>query len=356
MELSAAKRREIIQSIVNTVQDYRADAITFDNNHVERWVKQFDESVQNVLLIEMEHVLKQYYVNYNTACEHLKEIMEHKDLCDWDGQGSFSNVKLLNIQRNGNSQKELLSIFNDLMTEKYGVGIEKTGDKPLKYIYLDDCLFSGNTAIYDIIDWLPNAEPNTELHFVFLAIYTNGSRYVSRRLASELKKKNISVKFWRIHELNNIPWEGGSFDCCWPSQLEGNPQLDLFIEDINKRCEGKDFQPRIFKNRAFREEKIFTCSEHRIIVEKALLDAGVKIRNFSDSPKHEMRPLGYEKLESLGFGAMFFTFRNVANNCPLAIWWGDPEADDNHPLARWYPLLQRKVNSEVLDFSFLFSN
>jgi hypothetical protein len=55
-----------------------------------------------------------------------------------------------------------------------------------------------------------------------------------------------------------------------------------------------------------------------------------------------MRPLGYDYLKSLGFGAILVTYRNIANNCPLALWWGDP--NKAYPLNAWYPLFPRIVN------------
>ena len=54
--------------------------------------------------------------------------------------------------------------------------------------------------------------------------------------------------------------------------------------------------------------------------------------------------MGYEFLESLGFGSVFITYRNIANNCPLALWWGDTSFPPSHPFSKWYPLFPRKVN------------
>ena len=50
--------------------------------------------------------------------------------------------------------------------------------------------------------------------------------------------------------------------------------------------------------------------------------------------KESARPLGFSLLKTLGFGATVVTHRNCPNNCPLALWAGDP----------WYPLFRRKTN------------
>jgi len=70
---------------------------------------------------------------------------------------------------------------------------------------------------------------------------------------------------------------------------------------------------------------------------------GVKILDMCASPDKDLHPLGYSKLVGLGFGSMIVTFRNCPNNCPLALWWGDPNAKASSPLSRWYPLFWRKT-------------
>ena len=60
-----------------------------------------------------------------------------------------------------------------------------------------------------------------------------------------------------------------------------------------------------------------------------------------------MRPLGFMKLVSLGFGTFFVTYRNIANNCPLVLWWGDPDFPMTHPIGIWYPLFPRRRNHVV---------
>ena len=40
---------------------------------------------------------------------------------------------------------------------------------------------------------------------------------------------------------------------------------------------------------------------------------------------------------------MFITYRNIANSCPLALWYGDEAYRPPHPLGRWYPLFPRKT-------------
>jgi hypothetical protein len=91
-------------------------------------------------------------------------------------------------------------------------------------------------------------------------------------------------------------------------------------------------------------ETLFSSPAAREVVERTFMRAGAYIVSLPANPKVQMRPLGYEYLESLGFGSVVVTYRNVANNCPLALWWGDPSKPPSHPLSKWYPLFPRRVN------------
>ncbi len=86
----------------------------------------------------------------------------------------------------------------------------------------------------------------------------------------------------------------------------------------------------------------FSSEEGRQLLERELLIAGVRIRGFCKNPKDIVRPLGFSPF-GVGFGSMIVTFRNCPNNCPLALWWGDPEAPASSPLSQWYPILPRKT-------------
>lgn len=79
----------------------------------------------------------------------------------------------------------------------------------------------------------------------------------------------------------------------------------------------------------------------RDTVERAFLAAGLRIIHSARQPSGALRPLGFGEGRGLGFGALFFTYRNCPNNCPLALWWGEPHLAADHPLGRWYPLFKR---------------
>ena len=76
------------------------------------------------------------------------------------------------------------------------------------------------------------------------------------------------------------------------------------------------------------------------MLESEFVIAGAKIRAMAENPNPSMRPLGYSPF-GVGFGSMIATYRNCPNNCPLAIWWGNPKATAG--ALHWYPLLQRET-------------
>ena len=54
-----SKRGDLLESIANTVADYRTGEIPEPTpNHVDRWISQFNEAVQVSLLREIDHVFK----------------------------------------------------------------------------------------------------------------------------------------------------------------------------------------------------------------------------------------------------------------------------------------------------------
>jgi hypothetical protein len=110
---------------------------------------------------------------------------------------------------------------------------------------------------------------------------------------------------------------------------------------IKEICESSKWPEICFRRHPIVEESLFTSPEAREVVERAFLKAGAMLVCAAKNPAESMRPLGFEKLISLGFGSMFITYRNISNNCPLALWYGDPSKSG--PLSLWYPLFPRKT-------------
>ncbi|NEQ78126.1 MAG: hypothetical protein F6K23_37130 [Okeania sp. SIO2C9] len=336
--------QHLLQSIAKTIEDYRQGEIApMTSDHVDRWVCQFEESDRLTILREMEQILKKYYVSRQTAKNIITRALTSNKIFGFNPGQVVLQTKFLNIQRKGDSQNDLLFLANEVTQSEYGISIQDCGKSPVAYVYLDDCLYSGNTALYDLKKWLPNAIRCTTLHLIFLAAHTSGVDYLKQKFNSEAQRYGLSVDYKKWYEFHNLPFQPEKFDGLWPTEVLGNQLVDAYIEKVMALSQEKQINPRLFR-KVPTQRGIFSSLAARKVVESAFLKAGAYIVSLPKTPKFQMRPLGYEYLESLGFGAVFITYRNIANNCPLALWWGDSSFPQNHPFSKWYPLFLRKAN------------
>jgi hypothetical protein len=341
------QRQTLLRSIATIIADYRQGEVpNIDSSHVDRWVRQFDDTAQVVILGEMEGILQRYYISRSIAQDFITGVLTSQKLFGATPAETIRNVQFLRIQTKGSSQNDLLNLCEQILQSVYRFGLEDCGRSPVAYIYLDDCLYSGNRVRRDIDTWLSNAVRRTTLHLIFFVRHTDGFEYSRRVIEQKARTQGVSVKFWRLHEFHNSRrWNSSRFDCFWARQTSGDELVDRYIQEVNERRQNlnRTLPPLFRPNNVPTQDSIFSSPTAREIVEYAFLKAGAYIVSLPRSPNTSMRPLGYDYLESLGFGAFFVTYRNIANNCPLALWWGDPNKAS--PLNAWYPLFPRTVNS-----------
>lgn len=335
-----------IKSIAEIVADYQGgDVMTPER--ILQWVEQFDEQDHEVILAEMAHILKQTYVSKNNAKEYLSSLFNDNQIVQ-DFENNYSKVNFLNNQTRGQSQKELLELLDEVLVEKFGVYTEecgKTHSEITTYIYIDDCFFTGNRVHRDIERWIENAKPGTALHTIFFGLHEKDFHYKVEIIKKLLKDKQISLNVWYFKQFKMDSFAKGRYESCWPAYIEGDPDIDSFVETLQKlREERKYKQFSLFRDsdKPY-TESFFSSKEARNQVEQAFLKKGIEIFNLPENPNHSMMPMGYNPTLNLGFGSIFVTYRNVPNNCPLVLWWGDLEK--RHPLNQWLPLFPRKTNN-----------
>jgi hypothetical protein len=130
----------------------------------------------------------------------------------------------------------------------------------------------------------------------------------------------------------------------WPKEIDDSLVIGYAEKISAEMNRQRGFKPVLFRPPSLAEDNLFSSVENRDLVEAVFLRAGTDLVLAAANPAPSMRPLGFEALTSLGFGAMFATYRNIANNCPLVLWYGDPDNyPKGHPLSRWLPLLPRKI-------------
>ena len=74
------QRQILLNSIATTIADYRQGEIAvIDPNHVDKWVRQFDqfgfdENTQQVILEQMDRILKNYYISHSIAQDFITKV------------------------------------------------------------------------------------------------------------------------------------------------------------------------------------------------------------------------------------------------------------------------------------------
>ena len=319
------ERRNLLASITNTIKDYRASEIPEPtSDHVDRWISQFDENVQLPMLRELDHIFKITYVSKGKVLQLLGQIAGNFS-CDF-----WRKAHILNIQRNGRSQFEIRELFRPILKEQCGYDIDYRGSTGGDFVYLDDAIFSGERVREDLSYWIQDqAEENATLYLMVIAVHELGRYWIETEQNLERLKaeKQISINFRIFFDdfvfENRLSYRDQS-DVLWPT-------AEIYSDD--------SFRPR---QPRYRMSRLFTSEEGRQLLERIFLDAGLKIQNFANEPNPMLKPLGFYRFPP-GFGSLFVTYRNCPNNCPLALWYGNPEYSPNHPFGRWYPLFPRKT-------------
>lgn len=335
--------RNLLGSIARTIKDYRADDRPEPTpEHVDRWIQQFNADAQLALLREMDHVLKWTYISQSHMRKFFARVIGDQQLAGKMPREFWQTAHLLDIQHDGNSQTEIRKLFSEELEKKYGITADECGATDGAFVYLDDVLFSGSRIRNDLSTWIVNeAPPAATVHIVMIATHRFGHWSCRGRLEQGAKEagKQLNFRFWAVAQLENRKEYRNTSDVLWPATLPDDVALRAYTEEETKF----PFEPRTLGGQY--KSRFFSSEEGRQLLERELLLAGMHIRSLSQNPSHALRPLGFSSF-GLGFGSMIVTYRNCPNNAPLALWWGDPDAEQNHPLSQWYPLVQRKTYSD----------
>ncbi|MES1934397.1 hypothetical protein T35B1_17421 [Salinisphaera shabanensis T35B1] len=331
------ERDDLLASVAGEIRTYRrGDLPEPTPEHVDRWLYQFTPSRQLEFLREFDHVIKQTFITRENVKSFLRRLVTNTNLAGDEPKAYWSSTNLLKIQQNGQSQNEMLKLFSTCLGAECGLDIDACGEEGGDFIYLDDVLFSGNRVGNDLTHWIVNDAPQSAtVHVIVAALHSSGYWYLdSRKLKDVIEHsgKNIVVNYWRALTIENRKWHKNNSQVLWPTVIPNVGEVQEYM-DLPSRFPLEPRQPG--------GEPIwpFSSEAGREVLESEFLISGSKIRAMSENPKQSMRPLGFSPF-GVGFGSMIVTYRNCPNNCPLAMWWGDPEATSG--ALHWYPLLQRE--------------
>ncbi len=329
-----ATQQELCKSIAETLHDYRSGEVPQPTaDHVEQWVKRFDPVERHCIITELAHILPEFYYSRSRSKEALSKLLESYLANYPDPWETLSETRFLNIQTKGRSQVDLLRLLNEILEEDFGMDLQLCGDRDsMKYVYIDDCIYTGNRFRYDLCtgdsnspSWIPRHAPNgSELWVLTLAAHTAGVKYAERFIRREARRKDVtyhSVIADKYIENDHNKSVVSRYECLWPSERN-------YRDRFGHRHSAEDRESEIRQLRNGKwlrddgvptKETLFSSATSRDTVEGAMLEVGFDC--MSTTTIGSMRPLGWQKLQSFGFGTFFCSYRNVANNLPMAIWW-----------------------------------
>lgn len=349
-------RSILLDSLANTIADYRQNEIApITTFHVERWLNQFDAVDQPTILSEMDSIMKRFYFSRLRVKECIRNFLKESVIRTNDPTKLLPHISFLNIQKSGSSQGAMLGIADEVLREEYNFPLSMTGVKEVQvYIYIDDCIYTGSKLRYNLTDgkdsigWFSTCpSAGCTLWVYTIAGHTEGMDYVRKYVLDAAKEKQVKVQRKTTLMINNVRKPGNDIEILWPERLQGDPDVDFYVSDLWISPAYRGDSNDLFRDDVnFSQETLFSSLEARRVVEKAFLKKGIQIIKTNKNPAPSVRPLGFMKLVSLGFGTFFVTYRNIANNCPLVLWWGEPGFSPTHPLGKWYPLFPRRTNEQ----------
>jgi len=334
-----SERSDLLEAVADTIKTYRTGEIEVPTpDHVDRWVSQFTPEAQIPFLREFAHVIDKSFVGHAEIVEFLTGLVTNVKLAGTSPVEYWSKVNFLRVQQNGVSQREMLKLFAECLRQQLGLDMSKCGDPSGDYVYLDDIVFTGSRVQADLESWIMNDAPaKAKVHVLVAVLHTSASDYLQRtRLPAAVakSKKDITVKFWRILDVENQKANRNVSEVLWPVALPNDYGIPEYAS-----AQKFPFTPRTPGGKSV----FFATEEGRQVLERELLIAGMKIRSHHAEPKQYLKPLGFGGF-GVGFGSTLVTYRNCPNNAPLAIWWGEGASSG---ALQWYPLLPRKTYSSL---------
>ena len=360
---------ELIKQIVEILKDYRREDISWvykteiNEEHVTKWINQFDEEDREFILSEFLKLLPSSYLTKERTLAILSSEFEvlRKDFGYDTVQDFLDETKFLDCQKAGKSQKIFLEFIEKELNDKYGYNLAKCGTKQIKnWLYLDDVLASGGNFKKDILkaikDYGVDDFYNSDINIIgsFVILHTWATANVPFSIEQEIKiKLGRRIKFYRVAEIDNNPRlhhyynPTPSFNHIYPKKSELGSEILDFIENAFERDFDMLKEEFAFRDVAHpKKEDYFTNPENRERYEQILMKKGFEIMKKIDNlTAKSLRPLGMTppSYKTLGTGSHFFTWRNISNTCPLVFWWG---ANDWYPL---FPVKNRGNNWDVWD-------
>ncbi len=350
-------RENNLVHLANIIKDYRKGELDFtpDVDHIRKWLSQFSPESQDVILQETLHVFQEWYFSNEYVDEKVDRIPNYlQKKYHYSTIHSVCNsVSFLSVQKDGNSQRAIISRLAERMCDRYGISIKTEIDEDINhYVYFDDGLYTGSRARKDLEEIICYLPKNSTLEVFYIVACESAFLYTKKIVSEQANQRGITLLMhsWKtLFDVKSSEWSGDGteswctrHDCLWPMpSLKADDDVRAYIgllTGISDAAKNYLFRKANWANDA----GIFTTVENRAVVEKEFLLQGIKILE-SVSERKGIYPLGYNSFLSLGLGSFCAFEMNISNTCPLVLWWGN-NTNKGDILDAWYPLLPRRVN------------
>lgn len=328
-----------LDSIAETIADYRLGDIPARSPvMVERWVAQFPSPSRAALLGALDRTLKRSFISRRR----LGALLENIAATDFrpgtnDALSFWRSANVLDIQIGGSSQREVTTLFADVVSRIHGIDIFRPETRGAPYVYLDDIIATGTRLRQDLRAWLQGGAPNRAIVYAIAPVVCASAYWVEERLNKDLQGTGTSIRLIlqpaRGRLVETRKHYRNSSDTLWPTAIPDDPATLAYCEAL--RQEG--YPPVLREPGNSGLMGFFASDSDKKIIEEAFLTRGCHIVSNSESLPETHRPLGYNTLATLGMGLMAIPYRNCPNSAPLALWVASP----GHPA-----LLPRRTNRE----------
>ncbi|HEV2161675.1 MAG TPA: hypothetical protein VGR52_05520 [Stellaceae bacterium] len=334
------------------MSDYREGEIPrLTADDVNGWLAQFDASDQPIILHEMERIVRRTYISKRTAARWIGNIATKPEIVGGNAADFWTRAGIFVVQHSSRSQAEIADLLDQELDRRFGIAANRGASTNSTYFYLDDAIHSGNQARIDLNRCIEQYDiRNSKIYIIAMAIHRGGQYYANNALSQVTRGRGVTLE-WRagawVEDRRAYTYTSDVFR---PTALSDDPNVNAWRRTFP---EGQEY----FHARQPGGQgalQIFSSETARETIEQAFLKRGAYIYSLPQNPDTNMRPLGYSRLRTPGFGSTIITYRNCPNNAPLVMWWGNPTG--GYPLNAWRPLFPRRPRQRPLADVFGIGN
>lgn len=330
-------RKELIAAVVDRLSGYRRGEVApIDAAHVDRWIRQFPDDTQEVILSELNHVWEKLYVTDALMAQFADVIVKKLPAAAKasDDAAWWRDRDILLVQQGGSSQVATYRQMERALERRFGKAAASMGlaTKSGGYLYIDEAMFSGLRVQTDLCKWIAEDAPQVaHVDVVCIAYHVYGQWKAQAKIeaAALAAKKSITFSWWKALELENRVAERDRSDVLWPVAIPPDADSQAFAAVL--AADRYPWKPRAPGMASAND--LFSSDANRQVLETQFFSKGLQLRKHGRFAP-VFKPLGFQGFASPGFGTLFVTHRNCPNNAPLVLW-----AD-----GAWHPLVPRKNN------------